>query len=64
MKAGADTDIGHEYKKEVQLRYTEAARHTVTTGWDVIDDLMDGGLAPGELGVVMAPAAGLVSLGC
>jgi replicative DNA helicase len=56
MKAGADTDVGHEYKKEVQLRYTEAARDTVTTGWDVIDDLMDGGLAPGELGVVMAPA--------
>ena len=56
MKAGADTDVGHEYKKEVQLRYTEAARDTVTTGWDVIDDLRDGGLAPGELGVVMAPA--------
>ena len=56
MTAGADTDVGHEYKKEVQLRYTEAARDTVTTGWDVIDDLMDGGLAPGELGVVMAPA--------
>ena len=56
MKAGADTDIGHEYKKDVVARYNEAARHTVTTGWDVIDDLMDGGLAPGELGVVMAPA--------
>jgi archaellum biogenesis ATPase FlaH len=56
MKAGADTDIGHEYKKDVIARYNEAARHTVTTGWDVIDDLMDGGLAPGELGVVMAPA--------
>ena len=56
MKAGADTDIGHEYKKDVVARYNEAARHTVTTGSDVIDDLMDGGLAPGELGVVMAPA--------
>ncbi len=56
MKAGADTDIGHEYKKSVASRYNEASRHTVTTGWDVIDDLMDGGLAPGELGVVMAPA--------
>ena len=53
MKAGADTDIGHEYKKDVIARYNEAARHTVTTGWDVIDDLMDGGLAPGELGVVI-----------
>ena len=56
MKAGADTNIGHEYKSQVALRYNEAARHTITTGWDVVDDLMDGGLAPGELGVVMAPA--------
>lgn len=56
MKAGADTDIGLEYKNDVAVRYQEAARDTMTTGWDVIDDLMDGGLAPGELGVVMAPA--------
>tara|TARA_R110000751_G_scaffold49011_1_gene109369 strand:+ start:3087 stop:4439 length:1353 start_codon:yes stop_codon:yes gene_type:complete len=56
MKAGADTDIGLEYKTNVAVRYDKAARDTMTTGWDVIDDLMDGGLAPGELGVVMAPA--------
>jgi|TARA_R110000796_G_scaffold170598_2_gene287537 archaellum biogenesis ATPase FlaH len=56
MKAGADTDIGLDYKTSVAARYDEAARHTITTGWDVIDDLMDGGLADGELGVVMAPA--------
>ena len=56
MKAGADTDIGHEYKKDVIARYTNAARDTIRTGWDVIDDLMDGGLGKGELGVVMAPA--------
>ena len=56
MKAGVDTDVGLEYKDQVGIRYNEAARHTITTGWDVIDDLMDGGLAPGELGVVMAPA--------
>ena len=56
MKAGADTNIGLEYVTDVAARYNAAARHTITTGWDVIDDLMDGGLAPGELGVVMAPA--------
>ena len=56
MKAGADTNIGLDYIRDVAMRYNEAARHTITTGWDVIDDLMDGGLAPGELGVVMAPA--------
>jgi len=56
MKAGADTNIGHQYNSDVALRYNEAARATITTGWDVVDDLMDGGLGPGELGVVMAPA--------
>ena len=56
MKAGADTNIGLDYKINISARYAEASRHTITTGWDVIDDLMDGGLAAGELGVVMAPA--------
>jgi len=56
MKAGADTNIGLNYKANISARYAESSRHTITTGWDVIDDLMDGGLAPGELGVVMAPA--------
>jgi replicative DNA helicase len=56
MKAGADTNIGLDYKDNVAARYNESARHTITTGWDVVDDLMDGGLAHGELGVVMAPA--------
>ena len=36
MKAGADTDIGLEYKDNVAIRYDEAARATMTTGWDVI----------------------------
>ena len=56
MKAGADTNIGLDYKKDIARRYNQAARHCTGTGWDVIDDLMDGGLAHGELGVVMAPA--------
>jgi replicative DNA helicase len=56
MKAGADTNIGLDYKANIAARYAEASRQTITTGWDVVDDLMDGGLAPGELGVVMAPA--------
>ena len=31
-------------------------RSTVPTNWDPINDLMDGGLGPGELGVVVAPS--------
>ena len=40
MKAGSDTDIGLDYKKTVSARYEESARSTITTGWDVVDDLM------------------------
>jgi hypothetical protein len=56
MKAGAERDIGHEYNIDVDARFQESTRKTVPTGWNVIDDLMDGGLGPGELGVFVAPA--------
>tara|TARA_R110002153_G_scaffold64821_3_gene173669 strand:+ start:36308 stop:37663 length:1356 start_codon:yes stop_codon:yes gene_type:complete len=56
MKAGVEKDLGHDYIEEVEKRYQESARSPVTTGWDVIDDLADGGLGKGELGVMVAPA--------
>lgn len=56
MKAGADKDIGHEYKIDISARYEEGSRDCVSTGWNVIDDVMNGGLAGGELGIVVAPA--------
>ncbi len=56
MKAGGDRNIGHEYNKEIEDRYKESVRNTITTGWEVIDDLADGGLGSGELGVMVAPA--------
>lgn len=56
MAAGGDRKIGHEYAKQVAERYEMAVRNVVRTGWDEIDNLMDGGLGHGELGVVVAPA--------
>mgnify|MGYP003625276328 FL=1 len=56
LKAGADRDLGHDYMNDISDRFSETTRKTVPTGWDVIDDLMDGGLGPGELGVFVAPA--------
>ena len=58
VKAGADTNIGLDYKANISARYAESSRHTITTGWDVIDDLMDGGLGKGELGVIVGSAGG------
>tara|TARA_B100001093_G_scaffold104826_2_gene97087 strand:- start:478 stop:1857 length:1380 start_codon:yes stop_codon:yes gene_type:complete len=56
MKAGTDRDIGHEYNIHIEERFSETTRQTTSTGWDAIDQLMDGGLGPGELGVFVAPA--------
>jgi len=56
MKAGTDRDIGHEYMIDIDDRFSETTRKTVPTGWDAVDQLMDGGLGPGELGVFVAPA--------
>lgn len=63
MKLGADKDIGHEYKVDIVDRYAEGARECVPTNWEVINDIMGGGLAGGELGVVVAPAGGAKSWG-
>ena len=38
MKAGLERAIGHEYIEEIDQRYLESVRNTVTTGWDIIDD--------------------------
>tara|TARA_B100000927_G_scaffold288188_1_gene282372 strand:- start:425 stop:1303 length:879 start_codon:yes stop_codon:yes gene_type:complete len=35
---------------------TQQTRNTMPTQWDSVNDLMDGGLAGGELGVIVAPA--------
>jgi replicative DNA helicase len=56
MKAGADKDIGHDYMTSIEERYTEAVRFVQETPWDVINELLDGGLGKGELGVMVAPA--------
>jgi archaellum biogenesis ATPase FlaH len=56
MKAGSDRDLGHVYIEGIEERLTKSTRDTIATGWDPIDEVMDGGLGKGELGVVVAPA--------
>jgi hypothetical protein len=56
MKAGTTRDLGHDYIPSLEMRLEDSARITVKTPWDVINDITDGGLGPGELGVVVAPA--------
>ena len=56
MKAGTAVDIGHDYNVGIEERLTKSTRITIKTPWDITNDIMDGGLGHGELGVIVAPA--------
>jgi|TARA_R110000824_G_scaffold180873_2_gene361415 replicative DNA helicase len=56
MTAGMERDIGHEYITGFEERMSQQARIVMPTAWDSVNDLMDGGLGGGELGVIVAPA--------
>ncbi len=56
MKAGTTRDLGQDYITSLDLRLEGSTRTTTKTPWDVINEIMDGGLGTGELGVIVAPA--------
>lgn len=56
LRSGQPKDIGLNWSEDVAGRLARIARDTVATGWDVIDSITGGGLGPGELGVIAAPA--------
>ena len=55
MKAGQERNLGHDYINDIEYRMSKMCRNTTPTNWGVIDQIMDGGLAPGELGIIVAP---------
>jgi replicative DNA helicase len=68
MKAGQDKNIGHEYKKDTESRYREDHRLVVPTPWEPINELIQGGLGNGDLGLIFGNPGGgkswtLVALG-
>jgi replicative DNA helicase len=58
LKAGAERNLGHDYFVDVEKRLSDIARSCIKTGWELVDNLLDGGLAPGELGVIISSAGG------
>lgn len=56
MKVGGDADLGTDYIQDFDERTEEIDRFTVPTQWHSLNELMQGGLGPGELGVVVAPS--------
>ena len=55
LKLGNNPEVGYLYDEQFEERYELKTRDVVSTGWSVIDRMTRGGLAGGELGVVIAP---------
>ena len=58
IKSGQDKNIGHEYNKDVEARYREDHRITVSTPWEKINTLLQGGLGNGDFGLIFGNPGG------
>lgn len=68
LKAGQDKHIGHEYEKDTETRYRDEERSPVPTPWEHINELLQGGLGIGDLGIIFGNPGGgkswmLIALG-
>jgi replicative DNA helicase len=68
MKAGQDKNLGHEYNKDVESRFRQDNRVTISTPWPEINELLQGGLGSGDFGLIFGNPGGgkswsLVALG-
>ena len=68
LKSGQDKNIGHEYNKDIESRFREDSRITIPTPWEKVNDLLQGGLGGGDLGLIFGNPGGgkswsLVALG-
>lgn len=58
LKAGVERNVGHIYDEDVETRMSMAARKCIKTNIPQLDELLDGGLGAGELGVIVGSAGG------
>ena len=57
LRAGEESNIGHEYFSDhaLEQRISLMKRSPVATGLKHLDEVLNGGLSKGELGVIVAP---------
>ena len=68
LKAGNDKNLGHEYVKDIEDRYREDSRAIIPTPWELVNNLLQGGLGNGDFGLIFGNPGGgkswsLVALG-
>jgi len=54
LKLGQSNNYGYDYIKDFERRFELKSRNPISTNWPVIDNLLQGGLGTGELGVCVA----------
>lgn len=55
IKRGEDKNVGLDYLTQIDIRYEDMARSVIPTGFPAVDELMQGGLGGGELGIIVGP---------
>lgn len=58
LKAGQDKNIGHQYDIDIEERYATDYRNPIETPWPEINDLLQGGLGEGDLGLIYGNPGG------
>lgn len=57
MTLGTPTDMGYGVFDNLNETLSDDYRVTIPTGIDMIDDVLEGGIAKGELGVIIGPSS-------
>ena len=58
LKAGMDKNLGHEYEKDTETRYRAEDRNPIPTPWPHVNDLLQGGLGAGDVGIIFGNPGG------
>lgn len=65
LKVGEDRILGHDYFEDVDYRFTDFRENVVPTDWELLNKVMNGGLAAGEIGSILAgPSVGKSTMFC
>ena len=58
LKAGMDKNLGHEYEKDTESRYRVEDRNPIPTPWPHVNELLQGGLGSGDVGIIFGNPGG------
>jgi len=58
LRSGQDKNVGLEYNKDIESRYREEHRPAIATPWDLFNNLFQGGIGPGDFGLIFGNPGG------